>query len=516
MIYVHAQLKDQDAFRLVKMALIRSFTKAQVSNGEQYLSGEAVHVFLNPTGIYIDRLKRLSDNASKIIILGILPVEIADELGLTVSGLPETAVDWDKCEAAPLYGFSESKARICYEQLPEGLECFVADRPLLRFDFAKEWNNLGYGHVTTDGGMWSVACQAKPVSDASSHLAYIYQGEELLTIYAALGRLSTSKVLWINRSVGLIDTHELRLLDTFIANYVCDDLPCCPLLREIPFGYSAMISMRLDCDESIRSVRPLYELYESYGIPFSVAVKTDQPIDEVDVSVLRDIVESGGSILSHSVHHKPNWGLDYDDVVAQARQSRIDILSACQFIESLDYSVSPFHQNPDYAVRALNDSEYKGFIGGIICNDPQYLVSRAGKVLDGSDIVSHSQQCMLHGDCVLKSTHDPLGVVKQNAYISIRSGVAFGYLDHPFSERYQYGWKSEAERLHVHRLWLDYLKTYGDVLFVSEKDLLDFVVLLSNMSIWMEDGMLKYEIGAERPGKLAPAYEYKSKIYNIE
>ena len=511
MIYLHSHQEDAEVAELVKSGFIRSYTKSQVFDYSREIKKFCVHIFVSPVASDIANIQRISSAPSKIILLGDLPTNIAKMLGMVIEALPEDVSLWDQCDAAPVNGFSESGARICYGSLPDGIECQIVDRPLLRYDFASEWNNQGYGHVRTDGSMWSLACKARFASSNDAQLASIYQGDEELTVYATISTQDQSEILWVNRPVGFVDTHEFRLFETFITNYKDESLPCLPLIREIPYGYDAMISMRLDCDEDIASARPLFELYKSLDVPFSLAVRTGQPIKQDDVSIINEIIGNGGGILSHSVNHKCNWGIDFEDVKNEAEKSRCDILSLTDNINFLEYAVSPFHQNPDYAVEALDDSGYKGFIGGIICNDQQFLISRGGKVSAELEIITHSQQCMLHGDCLLNSVNDSLVVFKQCAKYAINSGAAFGYLDHPFSERYQYGWLSEEQRISIHRDWLEFLNSFGDVLFVNENTLLDHIRTKSNTEIWLEGDAVKLMVESDLSG-YPLAYEYKGAV----
>ena len=514
MIIFHSHQSDVEVTKLVKLGFIRSYTKAQVYNYSQKVNNSCVHVFVNPKDSDLDAIQRLSLEPSKVIVLGDLPISVAGFLGLEIEKLPEDASLWDHCEAASKYGFSESSARISYDNISAGLECPIADRPLLRYDFANEWNNLGYGHVRTDGSMWSLACKAKSFSPDVTLLASVYRADEFQTIYASLSSLNNSEVLWVNRPVGFVDTHEFRLLETFITNFKSDTMPCLPLVREIPYGYDAMISMRLDCDEDIGSARPLFELYMSHDIPFTLAIRTGQPIEENDVELINEIIDCDGGILSHSVNHKCNWGTDFDDARREAVESRHEILSLSEILDDVEYAVSPFHQNPDYAVKALYAADYKGFIGGIICNDPQYLISRGGKIVDAIDIISHSQQCMLHGDCLLKSVSDMLVVFKQSVNYAVNSGASFGYLDHPFSDRYQYGWDSEEQRLSVHLDWIKYLKALGKVIFENEVNLLEHIRKKSQTLIWLDGSIVKSKVESDITG-YPLAYEYKGAVHRV-
>ncbi|MFC0239690.1 hypothetical protein [Rhodopseudomonas telluris] len=129
---------------------------------------------------------------------------------------------------------------------------------------------------------------------------------------------------------------------------------------------------------------------------------------------------------------------------------------------------------------ALARAGLDGFVGGIIANDPEYLMARGGEVPYGpAGFVSHSQACMLHGDCML-ADGDRLRIFKQ-AFRTAKAGSQFfGFLDHPFSERYAYGWQSEEDRLSAHR---DFLTTIAEecaqagepLLFVNEDTCLDFM-----------------------------------------
>ena len=514
MIYLHSHQADVEVTGLVKSGFIRSYTNSQVFDYSKEIIAFGIHVFVSPEESDLTVIQHISSSSSKIIILGNLPSNIAKMLGIAIDALPEDVSLWDQCDAAPVYGFSESSARICYGNLPAGLECHIVDRPLLRYDFAAEWNNLGYGHVRTDGSMWSLACKAKFASSSATQLASVCQGSEELTVYATISTQGQSEILWVNRPTGFVDSHEFRLFETFITNYKSDSLPCLPLIREVPYGYDAMVSMRLDCDEDIASARPLFELYNSKDVPFSLAVRTGQAIKEDDINLINEIIDNGGGILSHSVNHKCNWGVDFDDVKSEAEKSRYDILSLTDMVKEIEYAVSPFHQNPDYAVEALDESGYKGFIGGIVCNDPQYLISRGGNLSAELDIISHSQQCMLHGDCLLNSDNDSLVMYKQCAKYTINSGAAFGYLDHPFSERYQYGWLSEEQRLSVHYDWIGYLKSFGNVFFVNEIKLLEHIRKKSNTQIWLEEEVVKSITEKDLAG-FPLAYEYKGAVYQV-
>lgn len=86
---------------------------------------------------------------------------------------------------------------------------------------------------------------------------------------------------------------------------------------------------------------------------------------------------------------------------------------------------------------------------------------------------------MFHGDCLM-SEGDPIRVYKAAFRIAQAGSQFFGYLDHPFSARYSYGWASEKERLSAHTAFLDFMEQAcaadgQRMLFVNEDTCLDFM-----------------------------------------
>jgi hypothetical protein len=267
------------------------------------------------------------------------------------------------------------------------------------------------------------------------------------------------------------------VIEAFLSSYRKEDLACRPFLRDIPHDFGAAVTMRLDCDEDIASARPLLEFYHSRGRPLSLAIKTGQPECPSHTKLMDDLLRCGGSILSHSVTHAPDWGGSAESAEREARDSKAWLESHVGGLR-VRFAVSPFHQNPTYVPRALARAGYDGFVGGIIANDPEYLMARAGVPPFGSaDLISHTQGCMLHGDCLL-ATGDPLRIYKEAFSLARDGGQFFGYLDHPFSSRYSYGWSSESDRIAAHAGFLNYMEAHpgkGPLLFVNEDTCLDFI-----------------------------------------
>jgi hypothetical protein len=232
--------------------------------------------------------------------------------------------------------------------------------------------------------------------------------------------------------------------------------------------------MRLDCDEDIESARALWASYCDWGVPFSLALHASVLSDELQYCLPREVIRRGGSILSHTLTHAPNWGGSFEAAYHEG-------LESANIIERIigvrpSYAVSPFHHTPEYARKGLSAAGYKGCVGGIISNDPDYLFARGGRppYLD-SIFIGHTQQCMLHGDCLL-GDGDPMRVYKEAFDIASISKTLFGFLDHPFSHRYQYGWVDEDRRISAHWELISYISKKNEShLFLSEDQALDFL-----------------------------------------
>jgi hypothetical protein len=180
------------------------------------------------------------------------------------------------------------------------------------------------------------------------------------------------------------------------------------------------------------------------------------------------------------------------------------------------YAVSPFHQTPHYALAGLADAGYAGCIGGIIRNDPEFLLARGGVLADmPRGFIGHSQQCMLHGDCML-AEGDPLAVFKAAFELAYETKTLFGYLDHPFSERYQYGWRTEAERIAAHEAFVSFIRSRaGRPLFVNEEVAMDFLLAKSLHDVVEDrDGFFVKPVWHIEQS-LALAVEYRGECVNV-
>jgi len=428
-----------------------------------------------------------STRARKLVVFGHMPIALADYLRYRPASLPPDFAQATRSEPAPSRESRESAAAVRYNALAQTLGGQPWHRPFERFDFTDEWNNLGYGAIRADGSIWALA--EAPEVPAEAELATVVVNGERRFAYAALWDAGTSGVLWFNRPVGPCDSFEWRIVEQFLSGYRADALPCQPVLSELPWGYDAAITSRLDCDEDVESARPLWQAYQRLGVPFSLAVHTQNLRRGGQHDILRELLANRqqGAVLSHTATHSPNWGGSYDTALAEGVQSA-ELLERATGVP-VRYAVSPFHQSPPYAMRGLIDAGYSGCVGGIIRNDPEFLTARGGALAGLPEgFIGHSQQCMLHGECMLKEG-DPLAIFKQAFDNAYATNTLFGYLDHPFSERYAYGWSDEAARIDAHEQLIAYIRDVARrPLFLHEEDALDFLRFRSLAQIVEQNG----------------------------
>lgn len=499
------------AGQLVLAALRRSVTATlarPISRGALRAAADSVIAAVDiPDAWGDDLLAWLRARPRKLVVFGRMPAALAAQLGLHIdsSFVGELAAA-SRSEPAPTGDARASRAAVDYTARAALLGGDVWHRPFERFDFTDEWNNLGFGAIRCDGSIWSIAQPAHAASDAE--LASVRIDGAPACSYAALWDDEASSILWFNRASGPIDSFEWRLVERFLSTYRTDVLPAHPVLSELPWGYDAGITSRLDCDEDVEASRPLWDAYRRMGVPFSLAVHTQNLRDPRHYPILRELLSDGGAVLSHTATHAPNWGGSYEAALAEGLQSA-DLLR--QVIDrTVRYAVSPFHQSPPYALRALADAGYAGCIGGIIRNDPEFLIARGGELAElPAGFVGHSQQCMLHGDC-MRAEGDPLAVYKQAFDLAYQTRTLFGYLDHPFSDRYQYGWRDEPQRIGAHEQLVAYIRGRASrPLFMTEETALDFLAARADVRIVDDADVLRVCMPGGARSPLAMGVEWR-------
>jgi len=454
-------------------------------------------------------LQRSAKQHGKLVLFGRPAPDVADWLGLEVSDLPEEAHHWCHADAET----QTSAGWIAYRDHPlwQG-EPPYRQRWLCRYDFTNEWNNLGYGRITADGGPWSLCCRAQPRGEQTHVLGSIRTADGDQSAFAVLKDAADHAVLWINRPVGTLDGLDWLLVERFLSDYRPEELICLPRLEDVPFGFDATVTMRLDCDQDISSARQLHALYRRFGMPFSLAVLTGLDMDADDLALLDEVSAAGGSLVSHSVTHTANWGGSPEAAKREAAESRHWLEQ--RLGRGMRHAVSPFHQNPPYAVQALADSGYDAFVAGIICNDPEALTARSGPYpLGEAPPVLVSQQCMLHGDCYHQGGAR-LSVYQEAFQAHLRARAVFGWLDHPLSSSYQYGWTDLEEQRQAHEDWLSFLQPFY-LWRANLSQCLDFATARARIQLGL-DANGRPQAQGPRPDGLPPfAIGYKGKIHAV-
>lgn len=456
-----------------------------------------------------DLIAWLAHGQRKLVLFGRISDVLARHLGWQPVPLPAALEQAGRSAPAPRFGEAASRAAVRYGAAVQAFGLPVLHRPFERFDFADEWNNLGYGAIRTDGSCWSIARGLDTGADelAATEIDGVRQGS-----YAAVSRRDDGAVLWFNRATGPCDSWEWRIVEQFLSSYGADRLPCHPVLSEVPWGHDAAVTSRLDCDEDVESARPLWQAYRELGVPFSLAVHTRTLDDERHHALLRDVLAHDGAVLSHTATHAADWGGSYEAAMHEgwASAQRLRAVTG----REVRYAVSPFHQTPHFALQALADLGYAGCIGGIIRNDPEFVLARGGELAGlPAGFIGHSQQCMLHGDC-LRAEGDPLAVHRQAFDHAFATGTLFGYLDHPFSSRYAYGWTDEAARIEAHRALIAHIRQRAEApLFLHEEAAMDFLRYRARAAVLAEADRFRIAVPAAPAHGLQLAVEYRGGRY---
>ena len=510
MIYLYNK-KNEETF-LIFNALVRSFTKSQVT------------LFSNKFEIQLDKIKILvissfddniieiidiiKNNKIKVLIFGKLNKNIINILKLEGVEIIDENFHYDhKIKKAKKNQPSESNLFIKYKRSKIlDVEEFLT-RPLVRYDFEDEWNNHNYGEIRTTQDFWSIS-QNVIIRD-NLELAYIYDTaiNKKICSFIAFWE-NKNQILWVNREASLIDSHEWRIIECFICNIGGKNFNALPLINEVPFGFDSCSTMRLDCDEDIKSSKNLDLFYNSKKIPLSFAL-VGSKLDLKNLNFLKNL-KSPKHFLSHSFLHKEHWG-GSEETCAEELCKNHELIKE-EFGIELKFAVSPFHQSPSFLFKVLEQNKYKGFISGIINCYPEMMISRGGIIDQKNNLISHSQQCMLHGDCIAGNQTELIDNYKHSAKLSTYSRSIFGYLDHPFSDRYQYGWSSEKFRILCHSYLIDFLKKKRN-LFLSEEDALNFIYNKNNISIVKTKG--KFLINKNSYEPLSYKVEYLKKEFEL-
>lgn len=514
MIYFYSQ-KSVLNTNLVYMALIRSFTKSQVIifNDYKHLQLKKIRILVSCeiTDELIELIDNIKTNKVKILLFGNINNKIIKTLKLQNIKIISDKFNYDSGHTACLTTENksfESDIKVIYnENLFLKTSSFL-NRSIERYDFTNEWNNQNFGKINFTDDFWSVS-QIIEIS-GPSEVAYLYDKKKKIKISSYVGFWNADNlILWVNRAANFIDSYEWRIIENFICNFENNNFANLPLINEIPFGYNSCSTMRVDCDEDVKSAENLHNFYYSKNVPFSYAI-VGKILDNKNISYLKNI-KYPKFLLSHSYSHKENWG----DSLEECNK---EIINNHQLIKSkfdidVKYAVSPFHQTNDNSIKALSNNNYKGVVGGNIKNNPAFIYSKGGLVNNNINFIFHTQQCMLHGDCLLLDNKNILINYEKSINLAIYANAIFGYLDHPFSIRYKYGWRSESFRISIHEKIINYLNRKFN-LFLNEIEALDFLYDKSFITVYNDESGFFLKKNSKQ--KFNYSIELKNKRYCLK
>ncbi len=447
----------------------------------QCYSPNSIYIFLNPTTAdcedYICSLSHL--NNVKIIIYG----AIRDSLFTFLDSRKLNGMNFHLESRNTLddhigdYIFATDYCHTIFPNYP-----LTHRRASSNYDFDSEWNNRRHAnflykdtalmpphsHEYMDSLILGIAT---PDLDVKNLVNYF--------------QFTDSSLLLINRLSGLSDLPETYILEEYLSNYSFGSFTSYPVVPILSESSSAngdkLISMRFDCDEDIDSAYPVFNVYSSLKIPVSLAITSYLLEDTKNKPTLPfRVIDTGGSLLSHSHSHRPAWGGSYEESILELTRSRELIYENYGYI--VEYAVSPFHDMPNFIVPALEKCQYKGVVGGISSKYVNYLSLTAGQISYKSKIAFSNQQCMLHGKTHLLKNGSWEKSLSYFLDYSILIGKSAGYLDHPISNRYSYDWDNTNNQTELHSKVIEFLLA-RDVKFISQSDLFTRIIAKQNVNL---------------------------------
>ena len=339
------------------------------------------------------------------------------------------------------------------------------DRKAVEYDIDDEWSNSGFGIIKGFDPVYGLAASMSVPSQYSiADCIDLDYHHYALSAHIFIG---SNSVLWINRSSMLFDLPENLIFENYINSFdPSGSLPCFPIVVEYPISTRALCTSRLDCDEAIDSATDIFDVYSSFKAPLSLALTSSLLTKDLSTNGLPErCLDRGGSLLLHSHTHPRYWGTFSFEIYKEAKTC-LDLV-----YKYYDYicigAVSPFHQTSIEAIHVLKGLGLKGLVGGLASLDDPFIYIRPGSCLPDSSFVLLNQQCMLHGDVIKNKQDAKMYAKKIIDYMSL--GYSFGYLDHPISDRYNYGWNSLSIQAETHEEILSHLID-SDFLYVSENE----------------------------------------------
>lgn len=453
---------------LIFSAFIRSFGLSQINQIETCTqTKEGIHIFTecNSKNSYTNIKKILSGEKNKIILNGKLNESLKSLLEIN-----NLYSDFLHEELIPANSYKPSFSifKLNYQNkcpyLKGFLKC-ITQRPIWRYDFDLEWNNHCYGNILEKHEMLDLSHYCS--FNEKKYIAYIENKNSEKVPLIAEFHLNNNLILWINRNLSVIDLPEWKIIEDFISSGYFSDFRCVPFLSEFSKNENGLITMRLDCDEDIESAKEVFEIYKDNNLPISLAITTNQmQNNEINYELPKNVIDYGGTILNHSHTHPTNWGNTKEEIIKEIKTSQ-KIIEKSFGIKN-EFAVSPFHHLTWDALEILEEMKFKGVVAGISSSHHEFLTARGGLIDKEFNILFHSQQCMLHGDCL-----SPQRKIDDYLYafsLYSKLGFSIGFLDHPISQRYDYGWGSKDRQVNSHKKIIEFLLK-EKIKFVSQEEM---------------------------------------------
>ena len=465
------ELKPYSIQSLILESLKRSFTSSQINiydiSQKKY---PGVHFFLECTSDNAtNNLRELLEiNNNKIILSGKLNRWMQKLLNINILG---NKFPFEEPKPANSLSPSVSNSNLKFNYKFNYLKQFkdvLKERPIWRFDFELEWNNSFSGNIIDKHEILNLSHYCSNNNNSNNVVYIMNSNEEKIPLIAEFF-IDQNVLIWVNRNLSLIDLPEWKIIEEFISNGYFNKYPCIPYVSEFSSSENGLITMRLDCDEDIESARKIYTLYKRYNLPISLAITTNQIENKESISSLpREVYDYGGTILNHSHSHPINWG-EKKDIISKEIELSTKLIKKAYNITT-KYAVSPFHHLTIEAINILNQQNYKGVVAGICSSHHEFLIVKGGTINKELNILLHSQQCMVHGDCLTekRSLDDYLN----NFYYFSKIGYSVGFLDHPISKRYDYGWKEPQRQINTHKQIIEFL-LFKNIKFISQREIFE-------------------------------------------
>ena len=507
------KLKDYEVESLILESFKRSFTSSQINSKKSFHKKyPGIHVFLECTSDKTtNNLKEiLKFKNNKIILNGKLNKWIQKLLNIKISG---EKFPHDEPYPANSSSYSVSKNYLKYNfkfKYLKPLLGLIKQRPIWRYDFELEWNNSFSGNIIDKNDILNLSHNCSINYD--NNVVYILDSNGDKIPLIAEFFINKNIIIWVNRNLSLIDLPEWKIIEEFISNGYFNKYPCIPYVSEFSCKENGYITMRLDCDEDIESARQIYNLYKQYDLPISLAITTNQIENKNNITTLPlEVYDYGGTILNHSHSHPINWG-GTKDIIGEEIKLSTNLIKQT-FNINTEYAVSPFHHLTIEAIEVLNEQNYKGVVAGICSSHHEFLIIKGGSISDKLNILLHSQQCMLHGDC-LTSTRSIDDYLK-NFYLFSKIGYSTGFLDHPISQRYDYGWNNNQRQINAHKKIIEYLLS-ENIKFVNQKEIFERLKAKDELKIGIIETINEQKILIENESNFFLSISLGGQKYNCE